>query len=192
MKLQDICGNEHAKRAIEVALAGNFSVQFIGPWDSEAGVLAEYARQHQLKSRAIPACPCGFWGDAARECTCSLQMAAGWRSKHFGERENYDLTIEVAPCDVHKIIGMLSGKLSEPEEAVLKRVDGATRHTDMHLDEAGVALLKAAIQQIRLDYRRALRIVEIARTIANLAHAERIHVAHLAEAIQYRPRRNNQ
>ena len=39
IKLTDICGNEHAKRAIEVAVAGDHSIQFVGAFESQAGDL---------------------------------------------------------------------------------------------------------------------------------------------------------
>jgi magnesium chelatase family protein len=57
------------------------------------------------------------------------------------------------------------------------------------LDEAGRGLVKAAMQQLQMSARAFHRILKLARTIADLAGNERIETAHLAEAIQYRPRR---
>jgi magnesium chelatase family protein len=57
------------------------------------------------------------------------------------------------------------------------------------LDDAGKGLLRAAMQQLHLSARAYHRILKLARTIADLAGAEKIETAHLAEAIQYRPRR---
>jgi len=56
------------------------------------------------------------------------------------------------------------------------------------LDEAGKALMKTAMQQLHLSARAYHRTLKLARTIADLAGAERIETAHIAEAIQYRPR----
>jgi len=55
------------------------------------------------------------------------------------------------------------------------------------LDEAGERLLRAAMQQLNLSARSYHRVLKLARTIADLAGSERIAVAHLAEALQYRP-----
>jgi magnesium chelatase family protein len=57
------------------------------------------------------------------------------------------------------------------------------------LDEEGRALVKAAMQQLGMSARAFHRILKLARTIADLAGGERIETPHLAEAIQYRPRR---
>ena len=57
------------------------------------------------------------------------------------------------------------------------------------LDGAGQALMKAAVRQLNLSARGYHRVLKLARTIADLAGVEQIGPAHLAEAIQYRPRR---
>ena len=57
------------------------------------------------------------------------------------------------------------------------------------LDEAGRGLVRAAMQQMQMSARAFHRILKLARTIADLAGSERIETVHLAEAIQYRPRR---
>jgi magnesium chelatase family protein len=57
------------------------------------------------------------------------------------------------------------------------------------LDETGRGLVRAAMQQLQMSARAFHRILKLARTIADLAGSERIETAHLAEAIQYRPRR---
>ncbi len=49
--------------------------------------------------------------------------------------------------------------------------------------------MRAAMRQLQLSARAYHRVLKLARTIADLAGAERIGAAHLAEAIQYRPRR---
>jgi magnesium chelatase family protein len=57
------------------------------------------------------------------------------------------------------------------------------------VDGSGKSLLKAAMQQLGMSARAYHRILKLARTIADLAGGEAIQTAHLAEAIQYRPRR---
>jgi magnesium chelatase family protein len=102
-------------------------------------------------------------------------------------------------------------RLGEPSSAIRERVETARErqarrfaathlltNADMGpaevrnycpLDEAGRSLLKAAMQQLQMTARAYHRILKLARTIADLAGSDRIQTVHLAEAIQYRPRR---
>ena len=57
------------------------------------------------------------------------------------------------------------------------------------LDDAGRLLMKSAMAQLQMSARAFHRVLKLSRTIADLAGSEAIKVTHLAEALQYRPRR---
>ena len=56
------------------------------------------------------------------------------------------------------------------------------------VDEGAKGLLKAAMNQLNLSARAFHRVLKLSRTIADLAGSNSINIAHLAEALQYRPR----
>ena len=55
------------------------------------------------------------------------------------------------------------------------------------MDRSAEGLLQQAMSRMNLSARGLHRILKVARTIADLADAETIGIAHLAEALQYRP-----
>jgi magnesium chelatase family protein len=57
------------------------------------------------------------------------------------------------------------------------------------LDESGKAIVRQAMSQLQLSARAFHRILKLSRTIADLSQEEDIAPQHLAEALQYRPRR---
>jgi magnesium chelatase family protein len=192
MKFHQIYAPPHARRAVEVALAGEHSIMFIGRWQSAGDELVQYIIQQDeyATARFMPPCPCGFWGSEVRECTCSVEMAARWQTKHFGEKHPYDIYLDLPDDDPDKVIDFLTGRqVFEPEEKMLARIEDMTHYNDLSLDKTSEVLLKAAIRELHIPARTARRVIRVARTIANLARSEKIQASHLAEAIQYRPGR---
>jgi len=190
IKLTDICGNEHTKRAIEVAVAGDHSIEFIGAFESQAGDLCTLARKLGVKARAITPCPCGHFGDPARECTCETQMIARHRRQVFGAQREFDITVEVCIPHADRIVRWMNSGYAEgePDEVVTERVRKAqvAPSVSLQLDASCLSLLKTAIAQLALSPAQVRGVTHIAATIARLSGSDCLGAAHVAEAIQYR------
>lgn len=158
---------------------------------------------------AMNPCPCGYYGDPVKECTCSHSTIARYQKKISGPLlDRMDISVEVPRVEYEKLSDRREGETSHTirarVEAARKRqrerfqaVQGVTCNAEMRpaevrdfceLDAAGQSLIKAAMRQLHLSARAYHRILKLSRTIADLAGSDRIEAAHLAEAVQYRPR----
>ena len=131
-----------------------------------------------------------------------------WISGPLLDRIN--IHIEVPRMDYEKLSG---DRLGESSESIRARVQAARDiqnkrfssngssdivcNADMRvgeirqfckLQDEGQSLMRAAMSQLNLSARAYHRILKLARTIADLAGGEEIQSAHLAEALQYRPK----
>lgn len=157
---------------------------------------------------AMNPCPCGYYGDGVRTCTCSVGEIHRYRKRISGPLlDRIDLFIEVPRVPYEKLGDERRG---EPSAVLRMRVEAArarqrerfrgttlTANADMgpkaiarfcRLDETGQALMRQAVTQLGLTARGYHRVLKVARTIADLEGSETIQTHHLAEALQYRLR----
>jgi len=167
---------------------------------------------------AMNPCPCGYYGDPVKPCTCAPSTVTKYQKRISGPLlDRIDIHIEVPRVEYDKLSDT---RLGEPSSVIQARVESArqlqrerfalvgaddhraqqiapTCNADMTLaevrkfcplDEACRLLMKAAMSQLQLSARGYHRVIKLARTIADLAGAESIAPQHLAEALQYRPR----
>jgi len=158
---------------------------------------------------AMNPCPCGYFGDPVKECTCSPAIVTRYQKRLSGPLlDRIDIHVEVPRVEYEKLASESALETSEPirrrveeaRERQRKRFEGRRLSCNAgmgpgevreycRLDDAGRSLLRSAMQQLQMSARAFHRILKLARTIADLAGEGEITTAHLAEAIQYRPRR---
>jgi len=157
---------------------------------------------------AMNPCPCGYYGDPVKQCTCSLSVISRYQKRISGPMlDRIDIFVQVPRIEYEKLT---EERMGESSKEVRSRVQKArslqlerfrgtklTCNAEMtpvevrEFCQVGVeaqSLLRAAMKQLALSARAFHRILKLARTIADLAGAPTISASHLAEALQYRPR----
>ncbi len=165
----------------------------------------EFPARFTLVASTNP-CPCGYYGDPIQGCTCSPRQRDQYWAKLSGPlMDRIDLQVVVNRLKPEEILqpGLGENSASVRSRVKLGRDYASERfaaepircNAEMQrhhlrrwcqLDEASQGLLEAAIRKLGLSARGTDRILKVARTIADLAQADRIEAPHIAEAIQYR------
>ena len=160
-----------------------------------------------MLAAAMNPCPCGYFTDPNRECTCTPPAIQKYMAKISGPLlDRIDIHIEV-PAVKYKELA--SETQAEKSQSIRERVIKAREiqlfrfkelkhifnNADMgskevrkycKLDQAGEELLKMAMTKLGLSARAYDRILKVSRTIADIDNSEEILPQHISEAIQYR------
>jgi magnesium chelatase family protein len=155
---------------------------------------------------AMNPCPCGYLGDKKHECRCSPTQIQRYRSRISGPLlDRIDIHIEAPALSLTELrsekMGETSADIRQRAEASrlrqTARFHGSRTNSNARMTQSQIRkhcaidatlgdLLQHAMEQLSLSARAYDRILKVARTIADLASAERIEAPHLLEAIQYR------
>jgi magnesium chelatase family protein len=156
---------------------------------------------------ATQRCPCGYWGDHGRTCTCGVTVVERYLPRISGPLlDRIDLHIEVPAVPARDLSTERSGEASAAIRARVNRaralqLERFVRRPGLYANAHMTArdlrafcrvtpeadtLAKDAITRLRLSARAYHRILKIARTIADLAEEAEIRPIHVSEAVQYR------
>ena len=150
---------------------------------------------------ALNPCPCGFYGDATRECRCTGGIIQRYLGKLSGPLlDRIDLHVEVPAVAYRELRDHGDGMPSSEMRARVQRaraIQQARGFYNAHiparqlrklcaLDDAGERTLEMAVRRLALSARAHDRILKVARTVADLDDSERLMGKHVAEAVQYR------
>jgi magnesium chelatase family protein len=166
---------------------------------------------HPLVVAAMNPCPCGNWGNPRTPCRCKKEARLRYLARISGPLlDRIDLHVSVPPVDLRswtstkgtagslstqdarKIVDLARARQAKRKTLGMASVD---RNSELGLAELetvaeptadGKMLLEAAIERSLLSARGYVRVLRVARTLADLDDAERPHGAHIGEALRYR------
>lgn len=155
---------------------------------------------------AMNPCPCGYWGDSRRPCTCTAAEIHKHNSRLSGPLlDRIDLHVQVARLSC---ADLTETRAAESSEAIRARVVAARQlqharfarsrvAVNAHmatkqarrwcaLDAEAARFLELAVERLALSGRAYDRVLRVSRTIADLRADDRVRVADIAETLQYR------
>ncbi len=151
-------------------------------------------------------CPCGYLGDPAKRCSCPQSQILKYQKKISGPlldridlhvdvpRLPYEKMQEQAACQTSADIKV---RVEAARQIQRERFNSTKTNSEMDLREikkfCALAtgerqLLRQVMGRYNFSGRSLHRILKVARTIADLVGESQISAAHLAEAVQYRPK----
>ncbi len=159
-----------------------------------------------MLAAAMNPCPCGFFNDPSRDCTCTPPLIQRYVSKISGPLlDRIDIHIDMPAVKYRELREEAGGETSEQirerviaaRQRQLSRYQGEKIYSNAQMSSRQIRkycnisaecerLLESAMTRLGLSARAHDRILKVGRTIADLENAESIGTPHISEAIQYR------
>lgn len=173
---------------------------------SRANGRVSYPASFMLVATMNP-CPCGYYGDAEKECSCSTTQILAYQKRLSGPLlDRIDIVINVSRTENDSLLrsnslntGQHNSALKSIEKARLNQFNRyksrhqhnsslsskeVVRHID--LSPEARALLSAAADKLHLSARSYFKVIKVARTIADIEDEPEVLTTHISEALQYR------
>ena len=170
-----------------------------------------YPADFMLVASANP-CPCGYLNHPKKNCICNQNQIRKYQKRVSGPiLDRIDLHIQIMPVDTtefsdnQKNSEFLESSKAIKQRVVLARQKQAERfendfiHSNSQMKNTHIKkyckltkdveqILRQASLKFQLSARSYMKMIKVARTIADLDNAEEIAISHMAEALQYRPK----
>jgi magnesium chelatase family protein len=153
---------------------------------------------------AMNPCACGFLGDGSDRCKCTPYRLEQYRGRLSGPLlDRFDLHVEVPRVSfaeiaepgsggesaaVRDLVGRVRQRQLERGGRLNARLDARALWRVVKLGSEQRTLLKRAADRWQLSARSTLRVLKVARTLADLDDADTVSPVHVAEALQLRCR----
>ncbi|MFQ5834370.1 MAG: ATP-binding protein [bacterium] len=215
MDFKDIKGQEAAKRAVTVALAGEHNVLLYGCYGTgktmfleaikDSGLLPDTcevidnvdrlstAKIRELEEKYFVAttktCPCGYYRHLHKSCQCTPAKFSKFYThlKESGFLEWVDIFIELPPLRYYDMVREDKSETNSTKY-IVDYANNISFYKSLDIHKEVNYLLEQGLKELGWGMREYTKIKKISRTVANLDGKELIGAEHISEAIQYRMR----